>query len=100
MSFKISVPDHYCGHFRKTHSNGQPSTNNIQWLKTINNVQTSIDIVNGGGKYSGGTTGNPHITINNFQSSDTGIYVCRVTNAYGTATIIIKTGSSSPIRHR
>jgi hypothetical protein len=46
------------------------------WLKTINSVQTPIDIVNSGGKYSGGTTGNPHITINNFQSSDAGIYVC------------------------
>jgi hypothetical protein len=66
--------------------NGQPSANNIQWLKTINSVQTPIDIVNSGGKYSGGTTGNPHITINNFQSSDTGIYVCRVTNAYGATT--------------
>jgi hypothetical protein len=66
--------------------NGQPSANNIQWLNTINSVQTSIDIVNSGGKYSGGTTGNPHITINNFQSSDAGIYVCRVTNAYGATT--------------
>ena len=66
--------------------NGQPSANNIQWLKTINSVQTPIDIVNSGGKYSGGTTGNPHITINNFQSSDTGIYVCIVTNAFGTTT--------------
>ena len=39
--------------------------------------------MNSNGKYTGGTTSNPHPTISNFQLSDAGTYVCRATNAAG-----------------
>ena len=62
---------------------GTPAATGITWTRLRNNQLTTLDIVNSNGKYTGGTTSNPHLTISNFQSSDAGTYVCRATNAAG-----------------
>ena len=51
----------------------------ISW--TSNGVSIAID----NSKYTGGNTANPSLTINNFQPSDAGSYVCSATNAAGTS---------------
>jgi hypothetical protein len=58
---------------------GTPAAQSISW--TRNDVSIAID----NSKYTGGNTANP-LTINNFQSSDAGSYVCSATNAVGTST--------------
>ena len=62
---------------------GTPEATGITWTRLSNNQLTTLDIVNSNGKYTGGTTSDPHLNIDNFQSSDTGTYVCRATNAAG-----------------
>jgi hypothetical protein len=57
---------------------GTPAAQTISW--TRNGVSIAID----NSKYTGGNTANPSLTINNFQSSDAGSYVCSTTNAAGT----------------
>jgi hypothetical protein len=54
---------------------GTPAATGITWTRLRNNQLTTLDIVNSNGKYTGGTTSNPHLTISNFQSSDAGTYV-------------------------
>ena len=62
---------------------GTPTATGITWTRLSNNQLTTLDIVNSNGKYTGGTTSNPHLTISNFQLSDSGTYVCHATNAAG-----------------
>jgi hypothetical protein len=57
-----------------------PAAQSISW--TSNGVSIAID----NSKYTGGNTANPSLTINNFQPSDAGSYVCSATNAAGTST--------------
>jgi hypothetical protein len=62
---------------------GTPTATGITWTRLSNNQLTTLDIVNSNGKYTGGTTSDPHLHIDNFQSSDAGTYVCRATNVAG-----------------
>ncbi|XP_071166138.1 hemicentin-1-like [Mytilus edulis] len=63
---------------------GTPIQTNVFWRKVANGVQTNVDI-NGNGRYSGGTTSSPSLTITNTQSSDEGTYVCYASNNIGTS---------------
>ena len=56
-----------------------PAAQSISW--TSNGVSIAID----NSKYTGGNTAKPSLTINNFQPSDAGSYVCSATNAAGTS---------------
>ena len=66
---------------------GTPAANSISWTKD----GSTLNIANSGGKYSGGTTGNPSLTIINFQTTDAGTYSCSATNAAGTGSSLPQT---------
>ncbi|KAK6173564.1 hypothetical protein SNE40_016989 [Patella caerulea] len=59
-----------------------PVATGVVWSKDGSN----LDIPASGGKYSGGTTLTPSLTITSLTSGDAGSYVCGVTNAQGTGT--------------
>ncbi|XP_052061302.1 hemicentin-1-like [Mytilus californianus] len=62
-----------------------PSANNIIWTKTINGVDTLINVASSNGKYSGSTVDSPSLTITNANiKNDEGNYVCSATNSLGT----------------
>ncbi|XP_063420714.1 hemicentin-1-like [Mytilus trossulus] len=63
---------------------GTPTQTNVFWSKVVNGVLTNVGI-NGNGRYSGGTTSAPSLTITNTQRSDEGTYVCYATNIVGTS---------------
>lgn len=64
---------------------GTPTATSITWLFTPNGGTQGVlnKVVS---KHTGGTTNNPSLTINNFQSTDAGIYTCQAQNAAGTTT--------------
>ncbi|XP_052103246.1 hemicentin-1-like [Mytilus californianus] len=59
-----------------------PAATQIVWQRTVNNVNTTIDISSN--RYSGGTTSNPSLTIHNVQADDQGLYFCQASNIVGT----------------
>ncbi|XP_050417062.2 hemicentin-1 [Patella vulgata] len=59
-----------------------PVATGVVWSKDGSN----LDIPASGGKYSGGTTLAPSLTITSLTSADAGSYICGVTNAQGTGT--------------
>ena len=59
---------------------GTPAAQSISWTRS--GVSIAID----NSKYTCGNTANPSLTINNFQSSDAGSYVCSASTAVGTST--------------
>ncbi|XP_052061299.1 hemicentin-1-like isoform X6 [Mytilus californianus] len=67
---------------------GNPSATLITWYFTPSgsSSQQLLNIANSGGKYSGGTPGNPDLTITDFQTNNAGSYRCAATNAAGTGT--------------
>lgn len=67
---------------------GNPAATQITWYFTPSgsNSQQLLNIVNSGGKYNGGTPGNPDLTITDFQTNNAGSYRCAATNAAGTGT--------------
>ncbi|VDI64014.1 hemicentin [Mytilus galloprovincialis] len=67
---------------------GNPAATQITWYFTPSgsNSQQLLNIANSGGKYNGGTPGNPDLTITDFQTNNAGSYRCAATNAAGTGT--------------
>jgi hypothetical protein len=65
-------------------ANGYPVVTGISWTRENNAGLVTLDLTNTG-KYTGGNTGNPSLTISNFETTDAGTYVCKATNAVGTA---------------
>lgn len=63
-----------------------PNATNIRWRKrgTLPNSYTNIDVT--GSKYGGGILGSPGLQIRNLATTDVGVYVVEVTNAYGITT--------------
>ncbi|KAK3107564.1 hypothetical protein FSP39_017383 [Pinctada imbricata] len=57
-----------------------PSATSVTWQRLVNNVAQTIAIT---GRYSGGTTNNPSLTISNTVTSDEGTYYCYATNSIG-----------------
>ena len=64
---------------------GKPVATDIYWTKFSNGGFETIDRTAVPEKYLGGTNENPTLVIKDFTTSDTGIYVCKATNAVGTA---------------
>ena len=64
---------------------GKPVATNISWTKFSNGGFGTIDRTAVPEKYLGETNENPTLVINNFTTSDTGTYICKATNAAGTA---------------
>ena len=64
---------------------GKPVATDVFWTKSSNGGFETIDRTAVPGKYTGGTKENPTLVINDFTTSVTGTYVCKATNAVGTA---------------
>ena len=64
---------------------GRPVATDVSWTKSSNGGFETIDRTAVPGKYSGGTKENPTLVITDFTTSDTGTYICKATNAIGTA---------------
>ncbi|CAG2198470.1 TTN [Mytilus edulis] len=66
---------------------GEPEASDISWYFTpTGSEQRQLIYTGNTAKYSGGNTQNPSLTVLNFQSSDSGTYVCSASNAVGTST--------------
>lgn len=62
-----------------------PAATSVLWKKTINGVESVINVATSNGKYSGGSVTTPSLTINNADiQNDEGNYVCSATNNQGT----------------
>ena len=64
---------------------GKPVATYVSWIKSSNGGFETIDRTAVPEKYLGGTKENPTLVIKDFTTSDTGTYVCKATNAVGTA---------------
>ena len=64
---------------------GKPVATDISWTKFSNGGFETIDRTAVPEKYLGGTKENPTLVIKDFTTSDTGTYICKATNAVGTA---------------
>ena len=62
---------------------GSPQPNPLIWTRLCNGKSEIIDL-SLTNKFSGGTLDNPSLTINNFTDTDTGSYMCKVTNSVST----------------
>ncbi|XP_025101325.1 hemicentin-1-like isoform X2 [Pomacea canaliculata] len=58
-----------------------PAPTGISWYKDGSPLVTS----GSGGKYSGGTTSTPDLTVNTLSGNDTGSYLCTAINSLGSA---------------
>ncbi|XP_059165768.1 hemicentin-1-like [Physella acuta] len=59
--------------------NANPAVSSVIWLKDGQPLNIPSP------KYAGGTTATPSLTINNVSRSDSGAYVCRATNSFGSS---------------
>lgn len=64
---------------------GKPVATYVSWIKSSNGGFETIDRTAVPKKYLGGTKENPTLVIKDFTTSDTGTYICKATNAVGTA---------------
>ncbi|XP_071149589.1 synaptogenesis protein syg-2-like [Mytilus edulis] len=66
---------------------GEPVASDIRWYFTpTGSEQRQLLYTGNTAKYSGGNTQNRSLAVLNFQSSDSGTYVCSALNAVGTST--------------
>lgn len=64
---------------------GEPTATSIEWWFTPNGGnQHSLNIGGRDGKYTGGCTQNPSLTIKKLQPVDAGSYACYASNDDGT----------------
>jgi len=56
----------------------------VFWRKKRNGITTDLNVANSNGKYSGSTTNNPSLVINNAALDDQASYVCYAENSVGT----------------
>ncbi|XP_033758139.1 hemicentin-1-like [Pecten maximus] len=62
--------------------NAVPAASTVRWERTINGVTSTINI--NGVSYGGSSVSSPSLEIYSAATSDTGVYICKATNAVGT----------------
>lgn len=60
-----------------------PAHTSVSWQKVINGVRSTINLGQSN-KYSGSTTTNPSLTVQNADLTDESHYVCTAQNSVGT----------------
>ncbi|XP_052058072.1 hemicentin-1-like isoform X3 [Mytilus californianus] len=63
---------------------GTPSATSVYWQKLKNGQTSTINSNTNTNKYTGSTTQNPSLTINNADDTDTATYTCFAVNSIGT----------------
>lgn len=64
---------------------GSPSATSVYWQKLKNGQTTTINSNTNTNKYSGSSTQNPSLTINNADDTDSATYTCFAVNSIGLA---------------